>query len=588
MIKTFLKRYWPYYLCGLVFLVLSSWLQLFSPRILGEVVDLLSAPVVVRTLVIRGIWEMLLFAVLAFATKFIWRYLLQSSARKMECQIREDLFAKLQRLSVQFYHRRKTGDLMAYAINDINAIRMTFGPAMAQLASGISLGAISIYNMVLYGDSRLVIGALVPVFAAVAAIAVLGTQIRSRFLKVQQTFSEVSDRMQESISGIRVVKAYAQEEKEIESFGQVNLRMRDVTVKMVRVSSMLGPIVQACFGISYAVSLIYGSELVLEGQITLGDFVAFQGYLASIVMPVMSISRIINLYQRGLASWNRLTDILNHPEDVIDRPLPQLKEAQIEGGIDFNNLTFSYPMQQTAEQLKNIDLHLKPGETLGVLGSTGSGKTTLIKLLLRQYDAPEGSLTVDGHDIAGYSLETLRGAIGYVPQDDYLFSASIRENLLMFEEEGDEELINRVLEVSQMKDTIDALPDKLDTLLGERGVNLSGGQKQRLSIARALLRRPKILIFDDSLSAVDTNTEQQILHGLSEVIKDTTTIIIAHRVSAVRHADKIVVLDKGKIIECGSHDELLEKKGYYYKLCLRQMSLESLEEETGKEVQKGE
>nr|MDD6335205.1 ABC transporter ATP-binding protein [bacterium] len=567
------KKRLPMYLIGLVFLLVSSYLQVLNPRFMGQVIDQLSVQDIVLPAVTHTIWLLFLAAFGAFATKFIWRYYLIGAARKVECELREMLFAKLQRLSPRFFHERKTGDLMAYAINDINAVRMTFGPALAQLVSGLSLGAIAIYNMVAFGDKRLVLGSLIPIIAAIAAIVYLGTHIRARFKRVQESFSTVSDHMQESISGIRVVKAYVQEGSEAARFSALNEDMYQANIRMVRVSALLSPCIQVCFGLSFAFSLIFGGRLVQQGKLSLGDFVAFQGYLTAIVSPVTMIGRIINLYQRGLASWHRLAEIFHYPEDIQNAPPQLLSDKPVEGEISFEHLSFTFP-DGGGEVLKDINLTIHKGETIGILGRTGSGKSALMHLILRHYNAPEGTLKIDGVPIEHVPVEVLREAIGYVPQDGFLFSASIRDNLTMYAPPEQEEVLERAVAISQMADTIAELPDGYDTMLGERGVNLSGGQQQRLAIARALARRPKILILDDALSSVDTRTEEAILNGLKPILDTTTAIIIAHRVSAVRGANRILFMDHGEIAEMGTHEQLMRKKGLYYELYTRQMQEE--------------
>jgi ATP-binding cassette subfamily B multidrug efflux pump len=568
----FLKMYWYNYILGIVFLLLSSYIQTLVPKYLGIIIDLLEEAEIDKNRILYYIGMILLTSVGAFAVRFIWRYFIMGNARNMECFLRMKLLKHLQRMSVSFYNARKTGDLMAYAVNDIGAVRQTFGPGVALIVNGLGLGLLSIFSMVRVVHPRLTVLALLPIPVVVIVIVKMGGVIRSRFRTVQKNFAAISDRIQENISGIRVIKTYVQEDGEVDRFEWLNNEMKQSNIEMVRVSSLLSPLIQIFFGISFMINLIYGSSLVKAGEISLGDFTAFNGYLAMIMMPIISIGRIINVFQRGMASYRRLGEIFSVEPEIADSiPEGDSKEIpRLKGEIKFKGLSFKYP-NQSEYALKDINLRLESGHTLGIIGKTGCGKTTLANLLLRLYSVEPGMILIDGRDINEYTLEVLRENIGYVPQDNFLFSASIYENIRFFNEQYGDDDIENASKYSMIYDTImEEFPKRFETVIGERGVNLSGGQKQRISIARAIIKNPAIYILDDALSAVDTQTEESIINNLKQVMAGKTGIIIGHRISAIKHADIIAVMDHGRIIEMGTHKELLENEGLYRELYRQQ------------------
>lgn len=575
VIIEFLKKYWIRYVIGVIFLIISAFIQTLSPSIIGKIIDILDSKHIDQNQVIIYTLYLLAVAFFTFLSKFVYRYFILGNGRNLECFLRKKLFEHFQKMSVDFYNNRKTGDLMAYAVNDILAVRQTFGPGIVLIINGVGIGSISILSMVRLVNLKLTVFSLLPIPFIIFIMIKIGKMIQQRFRVVQENFASISDRVQENISGIRVIKSYVQEDEEVNNFEYINDKMRDSNIKMVRVSSLLTPITEVLFGISFVVNLIYGSNLVKSGVITLGDFVAFNGYLTMIMKPVISIGRVINILQRGMASLKRLRGIFD-VEPYIQEDFNENFSEHIEGKVEIKNLTYSYK-ESPESVLKNISINISKGSVIGILGKTGSGKTTLMNLLLRLYNVENGKIFIDDRDINDYSIETLRENIGYVPQDNFLFSASIEENITFFKDIYSDEEIENATKMSLIYQTILDFPDGFETVLGERGVNLSGGQKQRISIARAIIKNPKILIMDDALSAVDTKTEERIIKNLKGIMKDRTGIIISNRISAIKNADSIIVLDKGEIKELGNHNALLKKGGIYFELYKEQFNKACIE-----------
>lgn len=557
----FIREHKISYSIGVLFMLLTSYIQTLFPKVLGNTIDVLKIDNFNNADVYRNIGYIMLIAIGTFATTYVWRNLIIGNGRTLECYLREKFFDHLQKLSPEFYNRRKTGDLIAYAINDINAVRMTFGPATARGINGIVICVISVYSMAKTINWRLTILSLLPVPIIIFAMFKIGKMVRKRFKKVQESFGAISDRVQENINGIRVIKAYVQEEYEVKKFQELNNQMVEANLSMVSVSAYLAPLIELCFTISFVLNLILGGNMVLEGKISLGDFIAFNGYLTMIMAPIISIGRITTIVQRGMASLHRLNEIFNVAPAIKDGE--DLIKTPIKSGIEIKNLSFSYPNSQEMV-LEDINLIIPKGYTLGIIGKTGSGKSTLVNLLLKMYNVKRGNISFDGIDINDYNFNTLRDSFGFVPQENFLFNDSIKNNIKFFKDVYSKDEIINAAKNSCIYESIMTFPKGFDEILGERGINISGGQKQRISIARALIKNPEILILDDALSAVDSITEAQILKNLKRIRENKTSIIIAHRISAVIHADEIIVLDKGKILEKGTHSELLERGGLYY------------------------
>lgn len=579
VIKQFIREHVWQYLAGTAILVVSSVIASTIPKILGTITDGLNNRNVSEDKIMKYVLLMLGVSLGVFVLKLIWRYLLIGNCRSVECYLRDRLFKHLQTLPVSFYTNRKTGDLVAYAINDIQAIRMVFGFGFVAALDGVIINSVSIFFMVKTINPLLTLMALAPIPVIVFILVKLRIEVRDRFMKVQKAFAAISEKVQENISGIRVIKAFAQETEEVEDFTGYSKTRVDTHMHLVKASALLGPAAQVCFGVSFLLFIVYGSRLVINGSISLGDYIAFNSYMIVIMGPIINIARLIEVWQKGVASFRRLDEIFSYPSHIQGSDFDNGVKA-VQGHVDIKGLSFSYP-GTGKKVLKNINIKLEKGKTLGILGKTGSGKTTLVNLLLRLYDVGDGHIFIDGKDINSIPVDVLRESIGYVPQDNFLFSTTIRNNIEFFRHDHTEDEVIDATRMAGVYDNIASFPEGLDTVVGERGVTLSGGQKQRISIARAIIKTPSILILDDSLSAVDTKTEELILGNIKAILRERTGIIISHRVSTVKHADEIVFMDKGRLVERGTHEELMELKGMYFKLYMVQMDQsESVEEAT--------
>ena len=571
----FFKKYKMRYITGVVFLVITSSITSIVPKVMGNIMDSLNNRMP-NYVINRYLLILIALSIATFGFRFIWRYLLLGNCRYLECYLREKLFFHMQTLPASFYDNNKTGDLIAYAINDIQAIRKAFGFGFTAILDGVIVNTISIIIMAKSINPILTVMALAPTPFIIFIIYKLRKKIRVRFALVQKTFAGISEKVQENISGIRVIKAFSQEEEEVEDFLKYNQARVDAQMNLTRISAALGPVTQLLFGMSLVFFIIYGSGLVGKGIITLGDYVAFNSYIIVIMGPILNIGRIIDVWQRGIASIGRLNKIFSEKgtENIEERTngieLCTSVERLHKSDIIIKDLDFAYPCSGH-KVLSNINLEVKEGETLGILGKTGSGKTTLVNLLLKLYYVDEGHIFIGGKDINHIPSDILRESIGYVPQDNFLFSTTVRNNIEFFKTVHEEEEIRKAAKMAGVYDDILDFPEGFETIVGERGVTLSGGQKQRVAIARALIKNPSIIILDDSFSAVDTKTEEDILKNLKELLENRIGIIISHRVSSMRYADHIIILDEGQILERGTHEELMEKRGLYYNLYMSQI-----------------
>ena len=554
------------YLLGIFWLIAVNAVNLQVPRLLGNITDQIDTRQLSTTDLLRYCGYILAIAATIAFGRYMWRIYIMGTARRLEYFLRNKLFKHLETLSVHFFTEHKTGDLMAHATNDINAVRMAMGPGILMLTDSIFITTVTVFLMGSNIDWNLTLLALLPLPFLAGLVTFFGRKIHARFKAVQQAFSSMTDRVQENLSGIRVIKSFVQEEAEIERFDKAAGNYVDKNMHMIRIWGLFMPMIQFISGISYLIVLGYGGILVINAQISLGEFVAFNSYLAMMIWPMMAVGRVINVLQRGAASMDRLNSLFEQKPEVYDE-LTYTSQQELEGRIEFKDLSFSYP--DGTQALKDINISVEPGKTLAIIGRTGSGKTTLVNLLLRLYNSGPGQLLIDGTDINNIPLSTLRQGIGYVPQDNFLFSDTIGNNI-GFSGGLTMEQIEEAARLSQVYDNIVEFPGKFETMTGERGVTLSGGQKQRISIARALVKNPNILVLDDCLSAVDTHTEEEILKGLRRIMLGRTSIVISHRVSTVKDADEIVVLDQGKIIERGTHEQLLRRGGLYQHLHFKQ------------------
>lgn len=572
-----LGKYWWRYLIGLSALVGVDLLLLEIPRITGRVTDGLQA----GSLNMAGIWQQLIYLLVLglfiAAMRFAWRWFIFGTSRSVEADLRLDYFRKLEQVSTNFYNEQKTGDLMAYAINDLNAIRMMVGPGVLMALDALALTIFVMIRMTTEVSVTLTLFSIIPMPIIALGSVILGKFVFSRSKEKQEAFAHMSDMVQENISGMRVIKAFVKEGYEEARFAKANNNNYEKNMKMVKLFAFMMPMVSLISGLSIMIALGVGGRMAMIGEISVGSFVAFLQYLLMLVWPMMAFGWCINIFSQGLASLDRFETILKTPIDIYDGQNLVTPET-IHGTIEVKNLTFSYKSDQ-APVLKNISFKIKEGQTLGILGRTGSGKTTIANILLRLFNPPEGTVFLGGYDILTLPISRLRKSYGYVPQDNFLFSDKLSGNIAFSKASVDQAQVEAMAKAASVHENIIEFKEGYETVVGERGVTLSGGQKQRVSIARALMVDAPVLILDDAVSAVDTKTEEAILTMLREKRQDQTTIMIAHRISTLQNADHIIVLDEGEIIESGTHESLLEEKGLYYEMTLQQQLEEEIIDE---------
>ncbi len=575
-IKDLIFRYKYRYIIGILFLISVDTLQLIFPKILGFFTDDLKGGGITDSKVLYYAIIIALIAVGIALFRFLWRYFIFGVSRKIEKELRNRFYEHLQKLSVNYYNNHKTGDLLAHSSNDIANVQVALGQGITMSLDSLLIPVVSIILMIGTAGFKLTLICFLPLALLGLIISLNVKFMHSKIEKMQEAFSQLTETARENFSGIRVVKSFVQEQKEMAKFIASNKYNKEMNLIFVRNTSLLFPIVMSVSTLTFAIALWYGGSLVISGEITLGSFIAFNGYLLTLTWPIAALGWVTSLFQRGFVSLKRINAILDEKPEIEDsQDIVQI--SKVEGKIVFNNLNFTYP-GHSSQVLKNINITLEKGKTLAIVGRTGSGKTTLINLIVRLYNVGNGQLLVDDIDINRVPLSVLRESIGFVPQDTFLFSATIKENIDFFLG-NDDSSIEKASKTSKVYDDIKEFPKGFDTIVGERGVTLSGGQKQRISIARAILRSPSILILDDCLSAVDTNTEEEILKGLKEVMQERTSIIVSHRISTIKDADEIIFLDEGEIIERGTHETLLELQGQYYELYQKQLLADQLAKE---------
>jgi len=573
----FLKKNKGNYFIGILLLVFVDGLQMITPLIIGNFTDALSDGLLTMRMIYKYVFLVLIIAIAVAVGRFGWRMYIIGISKRLEKYVRNKVFRHLENMSQNYYNNHKTGDLMAHCTNDISMIRMAFGGGTIMIIDSLFMTIITIILMITRIDFRLTLIALSPLPFIAILVLLLSKVMRRKFKAVQEAFSTMSEVVQESFGGIRIIKSFVQETSELEKFNRSNKNNFDKNMDLIKLQGLVFPLVSLITMISIIISLIYGGSLVINNEITIGNLVSFLSYVSMLTWPMMALGFVYHRLQQGRVSLERLNKILDTEPEIKDGPMvkEELNDEIIKPNIEIKDLSFKYP--DTNEfALKNISLSVNSGETLAIVGKTGSGKTTLVNLLLRQYNIPDEKIKIDEYDLLELPIRKIREMIGYVPQDNFLFSKSIEENIGFSNSKISFDNIKKVSKIAMVHSEIIKFEGSYQTLLGERGVNMSGGQKQRVSIARALAKDPDIIILDDSLSAVDTKTEESILNHLAEELKDKTSIIIAHRVSTIKSADKIIVLDHGSIVESGNHKSLLEDKGYYYDLYQKQLIEEKL------------
>ena len=580
-VNKFYLRYWYLLLGGIISLLAVDYFQLLIPDIIGSIIDGLNAIInnkpIEEQLTLGKLKDFMIdimvIAAVMFSGRFLWRITIFTMGVNVESNLRDEMFIHSEKLSREYYNTHKVGEEMALYTNDLQTIRQTFGSGIMMMIDALFLGSLAFIKMIKI-DFVLTIISCIPLIVMLFFSSMVGRIMRKKFEKRQEAYAELTDFTQENFAGITVVKAFVKELKEIERFAKINKKNKKRNIEFVKFSMLLGIAISVLLNSIILVIVLFSGYKASNGEsFSIGNFTRFISYFNTLTWPMMAIGQLINIRSQGKASLNRINALLDYPQEIKDEDVVDL---EIKGEIKFNNLSFSYPGSNNVA-LENVCLEIPAGTSVGILGKTGSGKSTFVDMLLRIYNVEKGTLFIDGVDIMNVGLKNLRSNIGYVPQDNFLFSKTVLDNICFSENENDLEKAKLYAEYASVASNIEDFPNKYDTVLGERGVTLSGGQRQRVSIARAMYKNPPILILDDSVSAVDTETERKIIGYLKETRQGKTTILVAHRISTVKDMDLIVLIDDGKIIAKGKHEELLQTSEAYKEMVL----LQQLDEEEG-------
>ncbi len=577
----YVRRHWWQYILGILALFVVDAVNVYVPQFAGEITNGLDQHTLGMDGVMGLVWKIVLIGVVIAIGRFCWRIFLFGAARSIEKEIRGDLFRHLSTLSARYYNEHKTGDLMAHFTNDLQAVRSLLGMTVISAFDATVMMVLVLWQMMTYVSPKLTMVAVIPLILIIFGDYFYGKLMHKRFIAKQEAFSTLTDQVQETVSGIRVIKAFVQERKELYAFAKTVAFTREKNLGVVRLQALVMPLLDLVVGLSSLLTLVYGGYLAIYGEINVGQFITFNSYVTMLVWPMMAVGECITSVSQGLASLRRLCGIFDAKPDIVDSDRTDSSLTSLHGDIAINHLTFAYPDQPETTVLEDVSVTVRAGETLAVLGRTGSGKSTLPSLLMRLYDVPDGMITIDGHSLREIPLKVLRTNIACVPQDSFLFSDTLQNNIAFGSENKSLEAVEQAAKDACIHDNIIEFPDAYQTIVGERGVTLSGGQKQRSSIARALMKDAPILLLDDALSAVDTDTERQILNNLRRLRNGRTTIIVAHRISTIQDADHILVLDDGKVEEYGTHEELINNGGLYQSLYRKQQLEEQLKEKGG-------
>jgi ATP-binding cassette, subfamily B, multidrug efflux pump len=586
--KVFLQLGWFFkqekkaYLTGIILLLFVALLQLIPPKIVGFLADQMKDGTLTSRSLMKWVLILIVTALLMYVIRYYWRLMIFGSSVKLSKLLRNRLYQHFTNMSPTFYQKYRVGDLMAHATNDLQAIQQTAGVGVLTLVDSLSTGGFVVIAMAATISWKLTLICLIPMPFMALLTSWFGTMLHRTFHKAQEAFSDLNDKTQESITGIKVIKTFGQECEDIEDFRKQSEDVVQKNIIVSKIDSLYDPTISIIVGISFFLSIAFGAKYVLNEELTIGQLISFTTYLGLLIWPMLAFGWLFNIVERGRASYDRVESLLREPIEFMDQK--DALDIVPSGDIQFKLDYFTF-QNKSEPALKDLFFTIKKGDTIGIVGKTGSGKTTLLRLLIREFESDQGEILFDGRPLHAYKMEKLREAIGYVPQDHFLFSATVKENIAFTDPTLSYEQIMEASKLACIHDDILQFTEGYDTIVGERGVSLSGGQKQRISIARALIMNPEVLVLDDSLSAVDAKTEEEILSRLKERRKGNTTIITSHRLSAVQHSNLILVLENGKISERGTHEELMNHSGWYQEMYLRQQ-LEELVELGGLEDEK--